>query len=70
MTDRPLPFIYGAQYFRDPTPDKRHWDRDMAHMRELGMDSIKFWAQWRWIHREQDSFTFDTLDRYGPFRIR
>jgi len=34
----------------------------MAHMRELGMDSIKFWAQWRWIHREQDAFYFDTLD--------
>ena len=35
----------------------------MAHMRELGMDSIKFWAQWRWIHREPDSFHFDTLDK-------
>jgi len=34
----------------------------MAHMRELGMDSIKFWAQWRWIHREPNSFHFDTLD--------
>jgi len=62
MANRTLPFIYGAQYFRDPTPDRRHWDRDMAQMRELGMDAIKFWAQWRWIHREQDVFHFDTLD--------
>ena len=62
MTKKALPFIYGAQYFRDPTPDKRYWDRDMAHMREIGFDSIKFWAQWRWIQREKDSFYFDTLD--------
>jgi len=52
MSKKDLPFIYGAQCFRDPTLDKRHWGRDMRHMRDLGMDSIKFWAQWRWMHRD------------------
>lgn len=58
-----LPFIWGAQYYRAPTPEPDCWERDLRRMRELGFDSVKFWVQWRWSCREPDRFEFDDLDR-------
>lgn len=32
-------------------------------MRELGMNAVKLWVQWRWSHRRGDRFQFDDVDR-------
>lgn len=58
-----LPFIWGAQYYRAPTPGPDCWEHDLRRMRELGFDSVKFWVQWRWSCRDPDRFEFDDLDR-------
>ena len=58
-----LPFIFGAQYYRAPTPEPECWEQDLRRMRELGFNAVKFWVQWRWSHREQERFYFDDVDR-------
>ncbi|MHB1000398.1 MAG: beta-galactosidase [Armatimonadota bacterium] len=57
-----FPFIYGAQYYRAPTPDSTHWAEDLKRMADNGFNAVKFWAQWRWTHRTPDTFYFDDLD--------
>jgi len=58
-----LPFLFGAQYYRAPTPEQSCWASDLAHMRDLGFNSVKFWVQWRWSHRRSDRYYWDDLDR-------
>jgi len=62
MTER-YPFLFGAQYYRAPTPEPECWPQDLARMRELGFTDVKFWVQWRWSHRAPDTFFFDDLDQ-------
>ena len=56
-------FIFGAQYYRAPTPEPACWEFDLQRMRELGFNHVKFWVQWRWSHRAADRFVFDDIDR-------
>ena len=56
------PFIYGAQYYRAPTPAKENWDSDMKHFSELEFTDIKFWLQWRWAQPASDKYYFEDLD--------
>jgi len=56
------PFIFGAQYYRAPTPEPDCWETDLARMEAMGFNAVKFWVQWRWSHREPDRFSFDDLD--------
>lgn len=58
-----FPFIYGAQYYRAPTPEENHWDEDLRRMAESGFNSVKYWAQWRWTHRAPGVFVFDDMDK-------
>ena len=58
-----LPFIFGAQYYRAPTPESECWAGDLRRMRELGFNSVKLWVQWRWAHRLNDRFVFDDVDQ-------
>lgn len=59
----PPPFIYGAQYYRAPTPDPENWGNDLRRMHELGFNTIKFWVQWRWSERREGVYYWDDLDR-------
>lgn len=56
-------FIFGAQYYRAPTPAPENWESDLKLMKKLGFDSVKFWVQWRWSHRGEDTFYFEDTDR-------
>ncbi len=56
------PFIYGTQYYRAPTPERACWAEDLAHIRALGMDAVKFWVQWRWSERRRGEYNWDDLD--------
>lgn len=57
------PFIFGAQYYRAPTPDATCWEGDLRAMKALGFNCVKFWVQWRWSHRREREFQFGDLDR-------
>jgi beta-galactosidase len=58
-----FPFLFGAEYYRAPTPGPECWEQDFRGMRDLGFTSVKYIVQWRWSHRRRDRFTFDDLDR-------
>ena len=55
-------FIFGAQYYRAPTPEKSNWENDIRQMKKLGFNSVKFWVQWRWTHRGENEFYFEDID--------
>lgn len=58
-----FPFVFGSQYYRAPTPEPQCWEMDLRKMRQMGMNSVKFWIQWRWSHRLNDRFIFEDVDR-------
>lgn len=55
-------FVFGAQYFRPPNPPRTDWRRDLASMSSHGMNTVKFWACWSWMHRSADEVNFDEFD--------
>lgn len=60
--DRVYDFIFGVQYYRAPTPSRDNWESDIRKVRENGFNSIKFWVQWGWTHRDEEVFYFDDID--------
>ncbi len=58
-----LPFIYGAQYYRAPTPAPEYWEPDFKLARQAGLTDLKFWAQWRVNNPAEGEFQFSDLDR-------
>lgn len=55
-------FIFGVQYYRAPTPSWDNWESDLANIKASGFSDVKFWVQWRWTHRAEESFFFDDID--------
>ena len=55
--------IYGAQYYRFPTPQPDQWARDMANMHALGFNTVRFWAQWRSNAPREGVYDFSDLRR-------
>ena len=60
--NKEYPFIYGAQYYRAPTPHKDRWAEDLKAMKNAGFSDVKYWAQWRWTCRKEGEYYFDDLD--------
>ena len=58
-----LPFVWGAQYYRAPTPEPNYWQADLAKAAAIGMKDLKFWAQWRVSSQVEGEYYFDDLDR-------
>lgn len=56
-------FPYGAQYYRTPNPPPEDWERDLREMKAHGMNTVRLWAMWSWIHTSEDTFDFTELDR-------
>ena len=55
-------FPYGAQYYRTPNPPREDWERDLREMKAQGMNTVRLWAMWSWIHVSDDQFDFSDLD--------
>lgn len=53
---------YGAQFFRPPNPPRQDWRRDMQRLVDHGLNVIKLWPMWTWIHRAPDVFDFSEID--------
>lgn len=54
--------ILGAQYYRPPNPPREAWARDLARMRDAGMNSVKLWACWSWMDGGEGGTDFEDLD--------
>lgn len=57
-----LPFLYGVQYYRAPTPRRDCWEKDLRTLKADGYDTVKFWVQWRWSERQEGVYYWDDLD--------
>lgn len=60
--DLSFPFVYGAQYYRAPTPEREYWARDLEQMKLLGFNTVKYWVQWRWSERRPGVYFWEDLD--------
>lgn len=61
---RELPELtISLQYYRQPTPLPSEWDRDLAAIKEMGIDMVQLRPQWRWHERNEGELNFDDLDR-------
>ena len=55
-------FAYGAQYYRTPNPPKEEWEKDLGQIRQLGFNTVKYWAMWSYIHIAPGEFDFSDFD--------
>lgn len=53
-------FHFGTQYYR-MVPFREDWERDIANIKALGMDVVRFWALWKWAEPKPGKFYFDDL---------
>lgn len=56
-------FPFGTQYYRAPSPDPAAWEGDLHAIAAAGMNTVKFWIQWRWNNPAEGEFRFDDIDR-------
>lgn len=72
--EKVYPFLWGAAYYRAPTPEPELWETDFRKMQEMSFNSVKFLVQWRWSHIGEDEFYFDDfkklLDLAGKYNIK
>ncbi len=58
------PYIpFGTQYYRAPSPAPEAWENDLAAIARLGLNTVKFWVQWRWNNPDEGRYMFDDIDR-------
>jgi len=58
------PYIpFGTQYYRAPSPPPEAWEQDLANIARLGLNTVKFWVQWRWNNPDEGQYMFDDIDR-------
>jgi beta-galactosidase GanA len=63
MKQRINKFVYGAQYYRAPTPLPDEWEYDLKKMHKAGIDTIQLRIQWRWNEPAEGQYEFDDIDR-------
>jgi beta-galactosidase GanA len=54
-------FVYGAQYYRPPTPPRAERKKDIMNIRKLGFNTIKIQAMWNWVNPQPDIFDFEEI---------
>ena len=58
-----VPFTLGVQYYRAPFPEQRHWETDIARMKDAGLNTVQLWVMWPWVEAKPGQFVFDDYDR-------
>jgi beta-galactosidase GanA len=53
-------FCFGTQYYR-MAPLREDWERDIEAIKDLGMDTIRYWALWKWAEPSPGNFYFEDL---------
>lgn len=56
-------FIYGTQYYRDPTPLENEWDDDLEGIKQINMDTVQLRLNWRYFERKENEYDFAKVDR-------
>lgn len=56
-------FLFGTQYYRAPSPKESEWEKDLRSIARLGMNTVKFWVQWRWNNPAEGEYDFCDIDR-------
>lgn len=52
---------FGFQYYREPTPKKTEWEKDLKQISAMGFNTLKYLVQWRTSHLEPGVFKFDDI---------
>jgi beta-galactosidase len=55
-------FAFGTQYYR-MVPPEQDWEKDIANIKSMGMDTIRYWALWKWIEQKPEEYYFDDLHK-------
>ena len=53
--------VFGAQYYRAPTPLREDFDSDLKAFAEQGFNTIKIWLQWRWNNPAEGVYDFSDM---------
>ena len=53
---------FGSQYYRAPSPPPSDWEKDLAAMAARGLNTVKFWIQWRWNNPREGALDFGDID--------
>ena len=57
-------FVFGSQYLRGMTPKRADWDRDLATMKALGMNTLRAWLVWGVLEPAPGEIDTDYLDAF------
>lgn len=58
-----IPFLFGAQYYRPPTPMSEDWAEDIKRMKGAGLNTVQLWVVWGWVEPSEGNFVYDDYDR-------
>ena len=58
-------FVFGAQYLRGETPERKDWDRDMAAMAQMGFNTIRAWLVWGTLEPVECNIDWDYIDTFA-----
>lgn len=61
---QPIPFPYGAVYFRKTNPPSPDWERDYTTAAQDGMSHFRHWFMWSAVEYVQDEFDWADYDRH------
>jgi beta-galactosidase GanA len=57
-------FVFGTQYLRGNTPYKDDWERDFAHMKKCGFNTVRAWIVWNAVQKNETEIDFDYLNEF------
>lgn len=52
----------GTQFYRAPTPLKESWEKDLQTARAHGLNIIRGWLMWNWMHPAENRFDFSDIE--------
>jgi beta-galactosidase len=53
----------GVQYYRAPFPEEKYWEKDIAKIKQSGLNTVQLWVLWGWVEPKPGEFIFDDYDR-------
>ena len=53
----------GVQYYRPPFPEDKYWEKDIAKIKQSGLNTVQLWVLWGWVEPKPGQFIFDDYDR-------
>jgi beta-galactosidase len=54
----------GTQYYRQPNPPQDDWERDLEHIRQLGLKVVRLWIPWSYVQPGPGEWELGACDRF------